>query len=122
MRWRPFSKRGSEPDADAYDALHDHIPDWLKASVWNWIDGVIVDTCNTDDRHTMLLHGYDTNEERRRNLMLTLERELRLTLPWNRGVAGAVEALMNQSVSDPKVGLDVLDFLLNLLSNCDARY
>jgi hypothetical protein len=62
MTWRPFSKRGRAKDAEAYDALHEGIPDWLKASVCHRIEEVIVTTCNTDDRNTILLKGYDSND------------------------------------------------------------
>lgn len=118
MTWRPLSRRRSAEDAEAYDALHDGIPTWLKASVWNWIDGVIVATCNTDDRNSQLLAGYDTNEERRRNLLLYVERELRLTLSWRRGSDG-MNDLLQQAVENPTVGLDVIDLLLDLLSRSD---
>lgn len=34
MKWRAFSKRSSEADAEAYDALHDHIP---NGSFGDWV-------------------------------------------------------------------------------------
>ena len=123
MRWRPFSKRGSEEDAEAYDALHDDIPEWLVQSIWNWVEEMIVTTCNTDDRTTVLLNRYDSNEVRRRDLLLYIERELRLRLQWTHGSSeAAANDLLQQSFSEPKVGLDVLDLLVNLLSRSGGRY
>jgi len=33
--WRPLGYESE--DADAYDALHDGVPNWMAESFWGWI-------------------------------------------------------------------------------------
>jgi hypothetical protein len=123
MTWRPLSNRGSEEDAEAYDALHDGIPEWLVQSLVDWISQVFVATCNTDDLNARLVYDYDTNEARRRNLLQLIERELRLRFKWSHGsVDTATNDMLQQCFREPKVGLDVLDLLVNRLSRSSPRY
>jgi hypothetical protein len=65
MRWLPLSKRQDPREAEAYGALHDGIPDWLKPSVGHWIDSVLVTLCETTGRDTMraLLAGREQKLE-----------------------------------------------------------
>jgi hypothetical protein len=107
--------RGSAKDAAAYDSLHDGIPDWLKASVWHWIESALAFICETDNYTAQLVAGYDSNERHYRDLLLYMERELRLTLKWA-SVAAARKDLLQQAVNDPNISLDVMDLLLRFLS------
>ena len=115
MKWRPLSRRESAKDAEAYDVLHDGIPRWLQASVSNWIERVLATLCERDNYAAQLVAGYDSNEDRYRDLLLYIERELRLTLERT-SAAAARKDLLEQAVEDPKVGLDVVDLLLSYLS------
>lgn len=91
--WRPLSVRGERgEDPSEYEALHEGVPSWLKESLTAWVRDQL---CATGD--------WSTERLRR------LERELRLSLAWERSPGATLLADLN---SDGDLFLDVVDYLL----------
>jgi hypothetical protein len=84
MTWRPLSKRQSPRDAEAYDALHDGVPEWLSPSVAHSIYNAIA-----------LVSQGDTDRER--ELLQIIERRVRLRLEWHYGCISARTASSGRS-------------------------
>jgi len=94
--WRPRSRR----DDASYDLLSEGVPEWLDASAWEWLLGVL----------QIRPHGVALpNNERLREL----ERRLRVGLDWSVGGDTAMRDLRQQVYADPDLFLDALDLGLN---------
>jgi hypothetical protein len=121
MEWRPLSVRGNREAEEAY-ALHDGIPEWLKPSVWDWIAQVLKALCEPPSgSHPAAYVAYESWEDHYRRLLRMLQTELQLPLRWL-SLEGAKNDLLERSIKDPQVGLNVLDWLLHFMHPHGARH
>ncbi len=97
--WRPLSKR----DDESYDALHEGVPEWLVASL---LDFVV-------DQVTY----FSVRVRRRlpdRAKLKEVERKLRVPLNWSESDSSALLSIRGK-VDDRDYFLDLVDFLLTRL-------
>lgn len=103
----PLSKR-TRPDPDPdWEGPFDGVPDWLTNSVEEWIRPV-------------LLRPDMYGQVQATSALQSLQRQLRLTLPWGNGAVEAYRSLVeHQCLSNRELFLDVLNWCVEHESDWD---
>ena len=96
-KWRPRSRR----DDESYDALHEGVPDWLGASLRDFVLNQVTYTSSG-------------RTEPNRGMLQKIERELRSPLDWHFGEESALNKLWLLA-GDPDFMLDLVDLCLRTL-------
>jgi hypothetical protein len=94
--WRPLSIREAEGGAQAYDALHLGVPEWLGPSLWEWIARQVGQVDHT-------LHA---------DLLREIERKLKISLSWNGENFAQGWRLLRDRTASPELMLNVVDFFV----------
>lgn len=107
--WRPLGVE-SEAQIASYDALHDNVPQWMSASLWDWVKDELKRVARSNSRYG----GTPTTSTHLRvDLLEAMCQTLRVALPSMRGQTGesAVVTATNflKATAD---ALQVVDYLL----------
>ena len=113
-RWRPLSVRqGGTEATSSFDALSDGVPPWLLESLQHWLASNLSTSVG---KYTNGMPMYQWS----RSLLLGVERDLKITLPWTTGrsLGDVGKALLAKARGDEGLFLDLLD---NVLWRLNAR-
>jgi hypothetical protein len=100
MRWVPLSARGDSEKSDAYAALHEGIPPWMRASAIRWVSSVL---------------GGSTNE------LLRLEQHLHFPINWSSS-KGAMGSVLGEFNENGERALDILDYCLTVAARSPSAW
>ncbi len=103
-RFRTLKARADPAEAQAYDALHEGIPEWMEASVIDWLQRGLQHPAG----------GVDDEKVRE------IERTLRVRADWRTELTAA-DSLMERALEDHEFCLELINFQLYKLTWPDGE-
>lgn len=105
--WRPLGYQGE--DAAGYDALHDGVPKWMAASLWDWIQHQFTRTAINRSSFS----GNDSYTYFDVELLRDVERVCRFSAPYDETLLSVGMRTLRSAVEAENVEIRLVDYLLS---------
>lgn len=113
--WRPLGYEGE--GSAAYDALHDGVPKWMAASLWDWIQRQFTRTTTSG---SSLSRNY-RHESFDTGLLREAERMCRFSAPYDGTHLSDGMRALRSAVEAEQVEIRIVDYLLSRKRQADSE-